>query len=187
MATTRGKKPAAKKAEPAETPKASPPAKAKPVTDCRIGLALSGGGFRASLYHLGSIRCLEEQGIMEQVEVISTVSGGSIIGAWYLVEMERKLRERPNRKRLEACDEIITEFCERLHLDFRMRALVFYPFFHPIQTLLAVFRLKHAGDTMAKAFDRYLFAPSFGSAISRYRVPRTAKCRAPGCSSMQRP
>ena len=43
----------------------------------RIGLALSGGGFRASLYHLGTIRYLEKAGIMPRVEVVSTVSGGS--------------------------------------------------------------------------------------------------------------
>ena len=48
----------------------------------RIGLALSGGGFRASFYHLGTIRYLEEAGIMSKVEVMSTVSGGSIIGAY---------------------------------------------------------------------------------------------------------
>jgi predicted acylesterase/phospholipase RssA len=56
----------------------------------RIGLALSGGGFRASFYHLGTIRYLEEAGIMPKVEVMSTVSGGSIIGAYYLVQMEKK-------------------------------------------------------------------------------------------------
>ena len=47
---------------------------------------------------------------MEKVEVVSTVSGGSIIGAYYLVQMERKLRARRNLDRLEACDEIIREF-----------------------------------------------------------------------------
>ena len=44
-----------------------------------IGLALSGGGFRAAIFHLGIIRRLEELGIMKDVDVISAVSGGSII------------------------------------------------------------------------------------------------------------
>jgi NTE family protein len=125
----------------------------------RIGLALSGGGFRASLFHLGTIRYLEETGIMPRVEVVSTVSGGSIIGAYYLVEMERRLRANPKRNRLEACDEVINEFARLLYLNFRMRALVFYPFYHPIQTLLALLRLRHAGDTMALEFERHMFAP----------------------------
>lgn len=126
----------------------------------RIGLALSGGGFRAALFHLGTIRCLEERGIMQRVEVMSTVSGGSILGAYYLVEMERKLRCAPERSRLEVCDEIIEGFCGKLTLNFRMRALVFYPFYHPIMTVASLLRLAHRGDTMAKAFERKLFAPT---------------------------
>ena len=54
----------------------------------KIGLALSGGGFRASIFHLGVIRRLEELGIMREVDVISAVSGGSIIAAYYVIEME---------------------------------------------------------------------------------------------------
>ena len=49
----------------------------------RIGLALSGGGSRAIAFHLGCLRALHDRGILEQVQVISTVSGGSIIGAMY--------------------------------------------------------------------------------------------------------
>ena len=131
-----------------------------PDKDARIALALSGGGFRASLYHLGTIRYLEEIGVMPRVEVMSTVSGGSIIGAYYLVEMERRLRARTGKDRLEVCDDIINEFGRLLGRNFRMRALVFYPFFYPMQTLLALLRLRHAGDTMARAFEKILFAPS---------------------------
>lgn len=60
----------------------------------RIGLALSGGGFRASIFHLGVIRRLEELGIMPHVNVISSVSGGSIIAAYYVCEMENRLRSK---------------------------------------------------------------------------------------------
>lgn len=47
----------------------------------RIGLALSGGGFRASLYHLGLVRFLRDAGILAQVSHITSVSGGSILAA----------------------------------------------------------------------------------------------------------
>jgi len=47
----------------------------------RIGLALSGGGFRATLYHLGLIRFLYDAGILPHVTDITAVSGGSIIAA----------------------------------------------------------------------------------------------------------
>lgn len=43
-----------------------------------IALCLSGGGFRASLFHLGAARRLHELGILERLTAISTVSGGSI-------------------------------------------------------------------------------------------------------------
>lgn len=43
-----------------------------------IGLALSGGGMRAAIYHLGVLRYLAQQGLMGRVSHISTVSGASI-------------------------------------------------------------------------------------------------------------
>ncbi|TMP28955.1 patatin, partial [Pseudoalteromonas rubra] len=46
----------------------------------KTGLALSGGGFRASLYHIGVLAALAEQDQLRHIEVISCVSGGSIIG-----------------------------------------------------------------------------------------------------------
>lgn len=43
------------------------------------GLALSGGGYRASLFHLGVTRRLHELGILQNLTRLSTVSGGSIL------------------------------------------------------------------------------------------------------------
>jgi predicted acylesterase/phospholipase RssA len=47
----------------------------------RIGLALSGGGYRAALFHAGVLASLEELGLPPHQ--ISSVSGGSIVGAYY--------------------------------------------------------------------------------------------------------
>lgn len=44
---------------------------------------MSGGGFRATVYHLGALKKLKELGVLEHVDVISSVSGGSIVGACY--------------------------------------------------------------------------------------------------------
>ena len=49
----------------------------------RIGLALSGGGYRAAAYHIGALRALHKLGVLDKVDVISSVSGGSIIAASY--------------------------------------------------------------------------------------------------------
>lgn len=53
------------------------------MADERIGLALSGGGSRAMAFHLGCMRALDDLGLLDRVEVMSTVSGGSVIGALY--------------------------------------------------------------------------------------------------------
>ena len=46
------------------------------------GLALSGGGYRASLFHLGVARRLHELGILQQITRLSSVSGGSILAGF---------------------------------------------------------------------------------------------------------
>ena len=48
-----------------------------------IGLALSGGGSRAIAYHLGCLRALNDRSILDRINVISAVSGGSVIAALY--------------------------------------------------------------------------------------------------------
>ena len=48
-----------------------------------VTLALSGGGSRAIAFHLGCLRALHDRGLLEKVKVVSTVSGGSIIGACF--------------------------------------------------------------------------------------------------------
>jgi NTE family protein len=52
----------------------------------RVGLALSGGGYRAAAFHLGTLRKLKELGALDKVDVLSTISGGSITGAAYCIK-----------------------------------------------------------------------------------------------------
>ena len=56
----------------------------------RVGLSLSGGGFRASLFHLGVLKRLNELGILDQVTHISGVSGGAVIAALYVFLKKEK-------------------------------------------------------------------------------------------------
>ena len=53
------------------------------------GLALSGGGFRATLFHLGVIRYMRDAGALEIVSDIASVSGGSILAAHLALNWER--------------------------------------------------------------------------------------------------
>ena len=50
----------------------------KSIKDFKIGLALSGGGIRAIMFHTGMLEYLAKLGLLECIKIISTVSGGSI-------------------------------------------------------------------------------------------------------------
>ena len=47
--------------------------------DLQIGIALSGGGVRAAVFHLGVLGRLAEDGLLEKITRISTVSGGTLV------------------------------------------------------------------------------------------------------------
>jgi len=81
----------------------------------KVGLALSGGGFRASLYHIGVLAKLAELDLLRHVEVLSCVSGGAIIGAHYYLEVRKLLQERADR---EITREDYLEIVRRLEKNF---------------------------------------------------------------------
>jgi predicted acylesterase/phospholipase RssA len=60
----------------------------------KVGLALSGGGFRASLFHIGVLARLAECGMLRRIEVLSCVSGGSILGAFYYLKLRGLLQDK---------------------------------------------------------------------------------------------
>src|SRR4029079_11662252 len=50
-----------------------------------IALCLSGGGYRAAAFHLGVLDLLDRAGLLDRVRVLSTISGGTLLGtAWAL-------------------------------------------------------------------------------------------------------
>ena len=60
-----------------------------------IALALSGGGIRAMVFHLGVLKYLSEQNKLEKVSHISTVSGGSLIIGLVLKENQMQWPTSP--------------------------------------------------------------------------------------------
>lgn len=49
-----------------------------------VGIALSGGGSRAMAFHLGCLKALNSVGILQRCNILSSVSGGSVIAAMYM-------------------------------------------------------------------------------------------------------
>jgi predicted acylesterase/phospholipase RssA len=81
----------------------------------KVGLALSGGGFRASLFHIGVLARLAEIDMLRHVEVLSCVSGGSIIGAHYYLEARKLLEEKSDS---EISREDYIKIVSRIEEDF---------------------------------------------------------------------
>jgi predicted acylesterase/phospholipase RssA len=81
----------------------------------KVGLALSGGGFRASLFHIGVLAYLAEQDVLRRVEVLSCVSGGSILGAHYYLEVKRLLESKADA---EIVREDYLDIVRRLEREF---------------------------------------------------------------------
>jgi predicted acylesterase/phospholipase RssA len=67
----------------------------------KLGLALSGGGHRAAFFHIGVLARLAELGLLRPIQAISTVSGGSIVGALYYLHVKNLLESKT--------DETITD------------------------------------------------------------------------------
>ena len=99
----------------------------------KIGLALSGGGFRASLYHLGLIRFLRDADILQNITHITSVSGGSIVAAHLVLnwgrysgsasEFEGAATELLNFVRLDVRNRILRRFAAGLAIRWGRRLL----------------------------------------------------------------
>lgn len=61
----------------------------EPAAFQRIALSLSGGGYRAAAFHLGTLDLLHRLGLLDKVVALSTVSGGTLCGARYAVSLLR--------------------------------------------------------------------------------------------------
>ncbi len=86
------------------------------------GLALSGGGYRASLFHLGVTRRLHELGVLQTITRLSSVSGGSILAGF----LAHRMLER-DATNLEFDDweaEVSAPFRELVRKDIRTGLLV---------------------------------------------------------------
>jgi len=62
---------------------------AEPLRLGEISIGLSGGGTRAAGFHLGAFSYLERVGLLQDVRIISSASGGSIVNATYAMACAR--------------------------------------------------------------------------------------------------
>ena len=68
-----------------------------------VGLSISGGGIRSATFALGVVQQLAREGILHQVDYLSTVSGGGYLGAFissFLNDEEAKVSLMPGKDNL---------------------------------------------------------------------------------------
>lgn len=121
----------------------------------RIGLALSGGGFRASLYHLGLIRFLRDAGILSQVSQITSVSGGSIVAAHLVLNWERY---NGSPSEFDAAADEVLAF---VRMDVRNRIIRRFPLTLPLRWPRRAFGLSNRRLTrtglLEYHYERFLY------------------------------
>ena len=121
----------------------------------KLGLALSGGGFRASLFHIGILTRLAELDLLRHVEVISTVSGGSILGALYYLELRKALGDGgdPEVDYVKVVAEVRRRFLEGLQFDLRNRI-----FFDVVENWRMLSGTRSRTEIAAELYERYFYS-----------------------------
>ena len=124
----------------------------------KIGLALSGGGFRASLFHIGVLAKLAELDVLRRVEVLSCVSGGSIVGAHYYLKVRHLLQRKHDDEvtqedYVELVRELADEFVDGVGSNIRCLGGV-----NPITHLRTIVQPDHTTRTIGVLFERELYS-----------------------------
>jgi predicted acylesterase/phospholipase RssA len=125
----------------------------------KVGLALSGGGFRAALFHIGVLARLAELDVLRHVEVISCVSGGSIAGAYYYMLLKREMElhgEQMDRMHyVHIVREMETNFLSAVQKNLRMRI-----FSNPWKNLRIFFDKDYSRThRLGELYEKYLYQP----------------------------
>ncbi len=128
----------------------------------KLGLALSGGGFRAALFHIGVLARLAELDLLRKIDVISSVSGGSIIAAYYYLKAKALIETNRRRNRLEPdpsdyvqmVKEIETDFLSAVQKNMRMRLFV-----DPGKTARMLGEDYSSTERLAELFTDYFYRP----------------------------
>ena len=111
-----------------------------------IGLCLSGGGYRAMIYHAGALARLNELGFLPKLKEIASVSGGSITAGMLAVAWPR-LRFDGNGCAGNVIEEVAEPIIRFAGVGIDIRAV-----------LMGLLPGRTAAAEVANAYDRHLFS-----------------------------
>ncbi len=144
---------------------ASPQLLENAPTERKLGLARSGGGFRASLFHLGALKRLAELDSLRYLSVTSTVSGGSILGALYLLHLklclQRAIGPLCRDDYVGIVDDMDVDLRRAVQCNLRTRLLL-----NPPDNLAGVCLGRSLGRRMAWLYTRVLYRPIIERLVS---------------------
>jgi NTE family protein len=116
----------------------------RPLDD-GTALCLSGGGYRAMLFHVGALWRLYQAGLLRDVRRVSSVSGGSIIAGMLALRWKR-LSFEPGRISADFEPLVVAPIRALAGATIDVKAI-----------LLGLVLPGRVGDRVAAAYDRFLF------------------------------
>ncbi len=124
-----------------------------------LGLCLSGGGFRASFYHIGVLARMAELEMLRHVEVISTVSGGSIVGAAYYLKVKKLLEDKADDEikgtdYVQLVSELEVHYLQAVQNNMRMRT-----FANPLKNMRMSRPNYSRSDAIGELYEKYIYKP----------------------------
>jgi len=136
--------------------------------DIKVGLALSGGGYRAMLYSLGSLWRLNELGWLRKIDMVTSVSGGSILNG-VLATRWSKLTWGPLGD-----GWVATNFSEQVAKPVQAMAAQPVDVAAGIEGLISIFST--ISDKVTASYDKHLFkGAKMQSAIPEFEKGKTPR------------
>jgi NTE family protein len=110
-----------------------------------VGLCLSGGGYRAMIYHVGALIRLNELGFLPRLQEVASVSGGSITAGMLAVAWHRLQFDSAGHA-VNLADEVARPLLCFARVGIDVRAV-----------LSGLMPGRSAADAIARAYDTHLF------------------------------
>lgn len=135
-----------------------------------LGLALSGGGFRASFYHVGVFARMAELGMLKHVESISTVSGGSIVGAAYYILLKNLLESKADNEIMDSDYVELVQHLEKHFLLAVQKNLRMRTFANPIKNMRMGLPKYSRSDAIGELYEHHIYRPLMNIDKRRIRM-----------------
>ena len=137
----------------------------------KLGIGLSGGGHRAALFHIGVLAGLAEKNTLKDIEVISCVSGGSIIGVHYYLKLKYLLETTADKDitqidYIDLVAQVEEEYLKGIQEN--MRVMVFANFIKNFKMLKKNYSRTHR---LGELYEELLYLPIVNKHNKEHKLP----------------